>query len=440
MANKELDFDEDIFDSMVNGTFALEDDEVEMDEEIIEDDSDDLDDDEDGEDNEDTDLEDADDEDEDLNELDDGEADEDSETEDDDEEENALVEDDDLDDEAGGEDDEAEEASEDGDTDESEDGTDTDEAGDGQAQATGTVDYKAFYDAVVNTEFTVNGRKSKGFSDPKKIIQSMQMAGGFSEKMAGFKKYRPYMAPLEERGMFADQSKFDLAMNIIDGDKEAIKKHLQTLDIDPLELDMESISYERKPATASEASMVVEDAVDRARNGGYEDKLRQVIGTEWDTGSFNEFISNPNVRSDLLDHIESGAYDKVTDKMAEMSRLDFNGTFGSLSSIAKYRAAVQQLQAEAPVAPAVPERVAPTKVDTASKVRAEKAAIEKSRKEEKYKQEIKVKEAKIAQQRKRAASMSKKKPKSKPATKFDPMKVEGEELDNLMEFLITGGR
>ena len=36
--------------------------------------------------------------------------------------------------------------------------------------------------------------------------------------------------------------------------------------------------------------------------------------------------------------------------------------------------------------------------------------------------------------------MSKKKTKAKPKAKFDPLAVEGEELDDLMDFLITGGR
>lgn len=453
MANK--DFDEDVFESMLNGTFVDEEPEGVEEEEIAEDDEI-LDDDNDGEDQEDTDLEDDLEDEEDLDDEDDDLDDEDLEDDEDDEEEDALVEDYDSDDEDEDESEEDEDEDEDlGDLDEadeevegegSEDETETKGEGDGQNPETDGVDYKAFYDAVVNTEFTVNGKKSKGFSDPKKIIQSMQMAGGFSEKMAGFKKYRPFMAPLKDRGMFEDQSKFDLAMNIIDGDKEAIKQHLQTLNIDPLELDMEKISYEAKPQVASEASIAVEDAVERAKNGGYEDKFRNVIGQEWDTESFNEFVQNPQVRSDLLDHMESGAYDRVMDKMSEMKRLDYNGSFGSLNSIAQYRAAVQQLQAEnaqasyrqpdpEPVVTA--PRPTPAKAD---KVKAEKEAIKKARQEAKYKKELKAKEAKIAQQRKRAASMSKKKPKSKPAPKFDPMKVEGEELDQLMEFLINGDR
>lgn len=465
-SNEGAEFSEDLFDSMLNGSFEEEEieeeaedveEEDDVEDEEVEDAEDDLEDeDEDSEDQEDTDLEEDEEDEDEPDDLDDGEDDEESESDEDDEEEDALVEDydsDDEDDDTDEEDEEDDESLEDDEDDideESEDDAETDEASDGEPLETDGIDYKAFYDAVVNTEFTVNGKKSKGFADPKKVIQSMQMAGGFSEKMAGFKKYRPFMAPLQERGMLEDQTKFDLAMNIIDGDKEAIKKHLESLSIDPLDLDMESIQYEGKATTASTASLVVDDAVERAKSGGYEDQFRQVIGKDWDSESFNEFIENPKVRADLLDHMESGAYDKVTDKMSEMSRLDHNGAFGNMSTIAKYRAAVSQLQAEAPeVREDAPEPVPVTVPKTAKPkvkkkktptVSEEKAKIKQARKEAAYKKELEAKDAKRAKQRKRATSMSKKKPKSKPAAKFDPLKVEGEDLSNLMDQLINGGR
>ena len=441
------EFSEDLFESMLDGTFEEE---ASEDESVEEDAEDTAGDEDDSEHQEDTDLEVDEEADEELDEDGDGDLDEDSDDDEDDEEEDSLVEDDDLDDEDDDteededEADEAEESEDEDIDDESEDDTETDETSDGEAQETDVVDYKAFYDAVVNTEFTVNGRKSKGFSDPQKIIQSMQMAGGFSDKMAGFKKYRPFMSPLKERGMLEDQTKFDLAMNIIDGDKEAIKQHLATLSIDPMDFDMEAINYSGKSTAATAESLVVDDAVERAKSGGYEDRFRKVIGTDWDNESFSEFVSNAQVRSDLLDHMESGAYDKVQDKIAEMGRLDFNGAFGNMNSIQKYRTAVAQLQQEAPApvqeAAATGRIQAKAPAKKKASVSTEKARIKKERAEVKYKKEVEAKNAKVAAQRKRAASMSKKKPKAKPTAKFDPMKVEGQDFDDLMDHLISGGR
>jgi len=447
---KEAEFTEDIFDSMLHGTFEEPEAEAEGEDESVEEDADTAEDfDNNDEDHEDTDQEDESETEEEPDDTGDGEDDEDSEELDEDEEENSPVDEDSSDDEGSdteGEeedsDDEEDLEADEGTDEESEDEADTeDEADVADPETTDGIDYKAFYDTVVNTEFVVNGKKTKGFSDPQKVIQSMQMAGGFSEKMAGFKQYRPFMSPLKDRGMLDDQSKFDLAMNLIDGDKEAIKQHLQSLDIDPLDLDMEQIDYAGKSNVASNESLVIEDAMERARGMGIEDRVRQVIGKEWDAASFQEFVSNDAVRNDLLNHMSTGDYDRVQDKMAELSRLDYNGAYGNMNTIGKYRAAVGELQREqannpAPAAPTPPVKA----VKKAPSVKAEKAKIEQARKEEKYKVAAAEQEAKRTQQRKKASSMSKKKAKAKPKAKFDPLKVEGEELDGLMDFLISGDR
>jgi len=456
--DEEVEFNQDTFDAMLHGTFEEESDDVEADEadteeedEGVEEDADTAEDfdEEDNEDQEDTDQDDESEDDEELDEAGDGELDKDSEDEDEDEEEDSLVDEDNSDDEDGDiededkEADEADKSKEEDADEESEDDTDTEDTSDGEGSDTDEIDYKKFYETVVNTEFVVNGKKVKGFADPQKIIQSQQMAGGFSEKMAGFKQYRPFMAPLKERGMLDDQTKFDLAMNLVDGDKEAIKQHLQSLGIDPLDLDMEKINYDGKSNVASQESIIIEDTMERAKASGIEDSVRQVVGKEWDAESFQEFVANDAVRNDLLNHIETGAYDAVQDKILEMSRLDYNGSFGAMNSISKYRTAVKELQTEQASKPAPVEKqetTAPKKVVKKATVNDEKAKIEQSRKEEEYKLKAATQEAKLTQQRKKAASMSRKKPKAKAKAKFDPLKVEGAELDNLMDFLASGGR
>ena len=440
---KEAEFDQDVFDSMLSGTFEepqYEEEDVEVEADTAED--------LDNEYHEDTDQEEESEDDEELDEDGDGDLDEDSGDEEDDEEEDTLVDDYDSDDEDNdteGEDEDSDEEDEDdtdGDIDEeSEDEAETEDPSDGEDSDTDKVDYKAFYDQVVNTEFVVNGKKVKGFSDPQKIIQSQQMAGGFSEKMAGFKQYRPFMAPLKDRGMLEDQAKFDLAMNLVDGDKEAIKQHLQSLNIDPLDLDMEQINYEAKPTVASPESLVIEDVMERAKGAGIEDRVRQIVGKDWDAESFQEFVKNDAVRSDLLQHIETGAYDAVQDKMLELKRLDFDGGYSSMNTISQYRVAVAELQKEYQAQASTKKQQESTVVKKTA-VKTEKAKIADSRKEAIYKEKAAKREAEIAKQRKRAASMSRKKPKAKPATKktFDPMELEGEEFDKHMEFLMTGGR
>ena len=407
----EEEFDVDTFEAMVSGTFEPEeveeeeteqDDETETEEEFEEETEDEVEEEEaDEADTQDDELED--------------ESDDDSETEDESEEYESTDEDEDE-----IEDEESDEESE-------------------KADEAEVIDYKKQYeelletskvaidyrDAIVNTEFKVNGRDVKGYDDPAKIIQSIQMAGGFPEKMGKLKQLRPYVAPLEERGMFEDTAKFDLAMNIMDGDKEALKQHIKALNLDPMDLDMEAINYAPKATTSSDANIIIEDVFERAKTNGYEDKLRTVIGSEWDKTSFQEFIDNPQVRNDLLDHIESGVYDEVSTKIADISRLDYNGQFGNLTTIQKYRTAIGELQKER-------EQNKPAEQPNNLEL------LEKEQEEAEYKKQAKVKKEIVSQQRKKATSLSKKKVRPKAKQKIDVMKYEGEDLSDLMTLLAEG--
>lgn len=296
--------------------------------------------------------------------------------------------------------------------------------------------YKEFYEKVTGAEFMANGRKVKGLVDPDKIIQSQQMSHGFSDKMAGFKKYRPYMNPLKERGMLEDPEKFNLAMNLIDGDREAIKKHLKSLDIDPIvDLDIEKINYTGKNHVTSSSSINIDDALESARSHGVEDRIRKVIGEQWDEASFNEFANDANTRKDLIEHMADGTYDNVQDKISEIKRTDFDGSFSSLKSTDQYRRAIQVLRQETQSEGLV-EAKAKEEADRLAKVEEEKNKILEERKLAEYKAQVEKKNNQVREERKKASSISRKKPKAKPAAKFDPMKLEGDELDNFVDSLI----
>lgn len=303
--------------------------------------------------------------------------------------------------------------------------------------------YKKFYETIANAEFNANGKRVKGFTDPEKIIQAQQMAYGFSDKMASFKQYRPFMKTLQERGMLEDPNKFNFVMDLLDGDPEALKAHLKTLNVDPLDLDMEQVQYSGKNHVASQAEIILEDTLEQARNYGVEDKLRATIGQSWDAESFNEFLTVPEVRRDLLDHMATGAFDLVQERIAEMKTLDVGGTFTALKATDQYRQAVQSLtadanrqqqetQAKAPVQNKEATQVAPR--PTADKS-AELAAA-KAKQEAEYKRNLETKNRLAEEARKKAASVSKKKVSSTKQEKFDPLALEGKELDDFVMSLI----
>jgi hypothetical protein len=285
------------------------------------------------------------------------------------------------------------------------------------AVETEEVNYKEFYEKVALAKFTANGREVEGFKNPEDLIRAQQMLHGYSDKMKVFKEYKKFLKPLEERGIVNDPEKFNLAMSLLDGDPEAIKKVLKEKNIDPMELDLEDIKYIPKSKLPSDAQLLIEETYEQAENLGVGSKFNKVISKDWDLPSLQEFVSNGAVRADLLQHLKDGTYDIVQNEIRRMELLDATGVLDGMTSVEKYRAAVVNLQnkkASAPVKPAIP------KVPAVDK----SAEAEKAKQEAEFKRKAAEKEREIAEQRRLAASVSKKKvvSKAKPAPKLEELK------------------
>ena len=301
---------------------------------------------------------------------------------------------------------------------------------------------KQFYDQIANAEFIANGKKVKGFTDPEKIIRSQQMLHGYSDRMKGFNEYRPFMKALKENGLLEDESKFNFALSLLKGDKAAIKQHMKTLSIDPVDLELDETAYKPTNYVASKESLILEDTLQVARESGIEDKLRKTIGEQWDNESFQEFVSNAEVRQDLLEHMQTGAFDLVQDKIAEMEVLDTYGTFRNMKSTDKYRQAVQLVNRElAAKRSSEPERVAPQSsaqhvAQQQQNNRIDTALLAK--KEAEYKAQVEQKNREADEARKKAAAISKKKATTTQTKKFDPLALEGDDLNSFVDGLISG--
>ena len=297
---------------------------------------------------------------------------------------------------------------------------------------------KQFYDQIANAEFVANGKKVKGFTDPEKIIRSQQMLHGYSDRMKGFNEYRPFMKALKDNGLLEDESKFNFALSLLKGDKAAIKQHMKTLSIDPVDLELDETAYKPTNYVASKESLILEDTLQVARESGIEDKLRKTIGEQWDNESFQEFVSNPDVRQDLLEHMQSGAFDLVQDKIAEMEVLDTYGTFRNMKSTDKYRQAVQLVNKElAAKRPSEPERMPNNAQQQAQQNNRIDAAL-LAKKEAEYKAQVEQKNKEADEARKKAAAISKKKATTVQTKKFDPLSLEGDDLNSFVDGLISG--
>lgn len=305
---------------------------------------------------------------------------------------------------------------------------------DGKVADTTGIDYKKFYETLAGAEFVVNGKKVKGITDPAKLIEAQQMAGGYSKKMKGIKEYRPLMHALKENGMVNDPDKFNLMMDIANGDVEAIKTHMKSLNIDPYDLSLDEISYDNKNYVESDVDMFVRDSMDMADNAGVKDRFGKIVGEDWDDSSFDEFIKDPAVREDLISHLSDGTYDVVQQKIAEIDAQDYSGKFSELSSIDQYRTAYGELAKES-------EQEMKTAAEQAvsehnNKVEEAKARILASRQEKEYALKAEQEQKKVEQRRQDASNMNRRttKTETKSDSAYDPFSLKGEALDELIDY------
>ena len=291
--------------------------------------------------------------------------------------------------------------------------------------------YKEFYEKVALAKFTANGKEVEGFKDPADLIRAQQALHGYSDKMKVIKEYKPFLKALEERGITADADKFNLAMSLIDGDPEAIKKVLKDKNIDPLELDLDDIKYTAKNVLPSKAQMLIEETYEQAENLGVGDKFSRVINKDWDITSLKELVENSAVRNDLIQHLNDGTYDIVSDEIKRMELLDINGSLSGMSSIDKYRMAVGRIHQRNLNSQPVQ---ASTKVTVDKMAQAEKIKAEQ---EAEFKKTVAAKkEAEAAEQRRRAAALSKKKVVKKPETAPKLEELKGDDFRNEFKKLL----
>ena len=328
---------------------------------------------------------------------------------------------------------------------------DTSNPEDAKGAETGKIDpaeyerLKKFYDEIANAEFIANGKKVKGFTDPSKIIRSQQMLHDYSNKMRGINEYKPYLKALKEKGIIGDEEKFNFAMSLLDGDKATIKKHMEALKIDLVDLELDEDSkYVPKNYIPSKQSMVLDETMEIASNIGVDSKLRSVIAKDWDDDSFAEFLNNPSVRNDLLTHMQDGTYEIVQNKINELEMLDMNGSYRGLKSTDKYRTAIAEINREnqsRPVNPsAYQNQYANQQQNNGSYIDVERARLaDLAAKEAEYKA-MAEKKLRDDEARKKAAMITKKKTTTVTQKKFDPLELEGDALDEFVNELISSSK
>ena len=273
---------------------------------------------------------------------------------------------------------------------------------------------KEFYDKLANAEFVANGRKARVIMDPDKIIQMHQYGFGFHEKNREFNKYRPILKVLDENGFIENPDKLNYAIELLNGNKDAVKKLIKDVNLDVYEEydPEEKIEYAPNNYVQQNEGSVIDEAFDIARLQGYDDKLYHLLDREFDDQSLKTFAEDPTVRADIMNHLATGLYDKVASKVAEMEMYDTTGAFRQAPYINKYATAYEAMMAEQQQAQMQPQQQGRYADEMArieaerQRIEEEKRKLEEERKEAQYEAEARKRQAEIDAQRKAAANLS----------------------------------
>ena len=208
-----------------------------------------------------------------------------------------------------------EEVEEEGDTDEDTQetlDTDTDDEEENTLVSEDTYDYKANLDAIM-APLKANGKEIqvKSAEDARRLIQ---MGLNYDDKMVAIKPVRQAGKALEKAGIIKDGIIDEDALNrMIDfnnGDIDVMKERLKELEIDPLDLDLESTNYQAQNHMVSEHSMELDDIQTQLNTRGSTEQVVTALNS-MDEGSKNYFSDNPQQLLGLEQDITNGVFDEI---------------------------------------------------------------------------------------------------------------------------------
>ena len=198
------------------------------------------------------------------------------------------------------------------------------------------IDYKEFYKKVTSG-FDVNGLQVKSLDDPEKILDLQKQNLTSLNDLSELEAVKPIFESLKESGLLDDRDKFGLAMEVLGGNKEAIKKLLKEQNIDPYELDMDEIdesSIDSAKYSSSNEELNFKSFVSEATNIGVRNDIADKIINKWDDDSLVSLVNDEADRKNILKHIKTGMYDRVQSEILSIQNQD--PSFSKMSDLEKY--------------------------------------------------------------------------------------------------------
>ena len=174
----------------------------------------------------------------------------------------------------------------------------------------------AFYNSIM-TPFKANGKMIE-LKSPAEAISLMQMGANYTRKLQDIQPHRKMLMMLENNGLL-DEGKLSFLIDLDKKDPEAIKKLVKDSGIDPLDIDLDKVTYRPgdHSVTNDEATFrsTMDDLIKSDPKG---QATVSVIYETWDDTSKEVLWKQPELMTAIHEQRESGIYDAIT---AEVDRL-----------------------------------------------------------------------------------------------------------------------
>lgn len=168
------------------------------------------------------------------------------------------------------------------------------------------------------------------FSDEEvKVLASKGM--DYTKKMQEIAKHRKRISALEDEGI--SDSDFNMMIDVLKGDKDAMASVLKRTGIDALDLDTEEVTYAPTNYGRDEAQLAIDDVVNSISGDQEYNITHHVISNQWDEASRELLASKPQLISGLHDDIKSGNYDKYAPAAMKAKVLDQSRGFTVKSDV-----------------------------------------------------------------------------------------------------------
>ena len=213
----------------------------------------------------------------------------------------------------------------------------------------------------------------KSIDEAKKLIQ---MGLDYNQKMSALKPHRKLLKMLENHDML-DESKINNIIDLVSGNKDAISKLIRDNGIDPLDIETaDDNGYSPSDYSVSDQAVELDEVIDSIKSTASFADTMQVVTRQWDDASKQSIASEPQLLSVLNNHIASGLYAMVQERM---QRERLMGTLSGLSDLDAYRATGDIIYQEGGMDKYLNNTTTPTNTRVATAPRADTSALNNQR-------------------------------------------------------------